>query len=69
MLNNWEFEIGICQLFFSLFRNFKDFCLKAICGFSFEGVKQACSESEVISHSDESTTKTLQSIVKAEYIY
>ena len=54
---------------FSLFRNIKEFCLKAICGFSFEGLKQACSESEVISHSDESTTKKLQSIVKAQYIY
>ena len=51
--------------FFFLFRNFKELCLKAICGFGFEEVKQACSEIEVTSHSDGSTTKKLKSIVKA----
>merc|ERR1711971_1067192 len=58
-------ELNLSRLDQNCLENFKDFCLKAICGFSFEGLKQACSESEVISHSDESTTKTLQSIVKA----
>merc|ERR1711971_449012 len=58
-------ELNLSRLEQNCLENIKDFCLKAICGFSFEGLKQACSESEGISHSDESTTKTLQSIVKA----